>query len=305
MNAQLGAALGIGALLAGILVALAGLIGTRGPARPSNRLGSVFRNILGSDLRPAARTRRRALLVGAAAVLTVGWMYSGIPVVGIGAAGAVLATPWLFGAGREDARMIARLEAIEIWTRRLADLVRSGSGLHQAIVVSAREAPAAISTEIAELATELRGDMPTTEALRRFADRLADASSDEVIAALMLNARERGPRLADVLDRVSESMADLVTMRREVSSGRTDARVSGQILSALTLVGLVVLLVNKTYMRPYHSTLGQGVLAMCMVAFGGLLMWCRQLNRPQRIPRLLRTGASRQTPTTVEQSWVS
>jgi Flp pilus assembly protein TadB len=126
------------------------------------------------------------------------------------------------------------------------------------------------------------------DALRRFADRLADATSDEVIAALMLNARERGPRLADVLDRVSESMADLVTMRREMSSGRTDARVSGQILSALTLAGLVLLLVNKRYMVPYHTGLGQAVLALCMVAFGALLVWCRQLNRPQRIPRLLR-----------------
>ena len=96
--------------------------------------------------------------------------------------------------------------------------------------------------------------MSTEDALRRFADRLADPSSDEVIAALMLNARERGPRLADVLDRVSEGMAELVTMRREiVQPARTDARLSGKILSALTLGGLLLLLVNKTYMAPYHT----------------------------------------------------
>jgi hypothetical protein len=51
---------------------------------------------------------------------------------------------------------------------------------------------------------------------------------------------------------------------------------------------MLVLLVNKKYMVPYHTGLGQAVLALCMVCFGALLVWCRQLNRPQRIPRLLR-----------------
>ena len=40
-------------------------------------------------------------------------------------------------------------------------------------------------------------------------------------------------------------------------------------------------------MHPYHTGIGQLVLALCLVAFGVLLVWCRQLNRPQRIPRLL------------------
>ncbi len=178
-----------------------------------------------------------------------------------------------------------------MWTRRLADLVRSGAGLHQAIIGSAIEAPTPIATEVGALATELRGDMSTVDALRNFADRLGDATSDEVIAALMLNARERGPRLADVLDRVSESIADLVTMRREQSSSRTDARISGMILSGLMLLGLLLLLVNKTYMRPYHTFVGQIVLIACMVAFGGLLVWCRQMNMPKPVPRLLRSGS--------------
>ncbi len=288
MTPEFGAALGVGALLAGLLVAVIGLIGTRGDARPDNRFTTIYRSVLGFDLDPAAGRRRRLMWGGAVAVLIGGWFYSGIPIIGIAGGIAVVTVPWLFGAAREEKRAIARLEAIEIWTRRLSDLVRSGSGLHQAIVVSAQDAPEAISTEVKELATELRGEVSTVDALRRFADRISDASSDEVIAALMLNARERGPRLADVLDRVSESLADLVTMRREMSSGKTDARVSGQILSAMTLGGLILLLVNKKYTHPYHTATGQLVLAGCLIAFGVLLVWCRQLNRPQRIPRLLR-----------------
>jgi tight adherence protein B len=291
MIAELGAAVGAGALLAGLIFAFAGIVGVVGPSRPPSQFAAAVARLFGAGLGQSARQTRRILIGVAAVVLVTGWVYTGIPMVGIALSIGVVATPWLFGAGRADVRAIDRLEAIEIWTRRLADLVRSGAGLHQAIIGSAIEAPAAIASEVTDLAMELRGDMSTIDALRRFADRLADSSSDEVIAALMLNARERGPRLADVLDRVSESIADLVTMRREQSSSRTDARISGMILSGLMLFGLLLLLVNKSYMRPYHTFIGQIVLVTCLAAFGGLLVWCRQLNMPKPVPRLLRSSA--------------
>lgn len=291
MMPGLGAALGAGALVAGVLVVIIGIMGTRGPSRPPSQVGSAIGRFFGSGLSASARKTRRTILGGALLALVAGWLYSGIPVVGIGAGIAVIALPWLFGAGRAENQMIARLEAIEAWSRRLADLVRSGAGLHQAIIVSANDAPPAIAIELDELAAELRGDMTTIDALRRFADRLGDAHSDEVIAALMLNARERGPRLADVLDRVSENIADVITMVREQASGRTDARITAMFLSGMTLVGLLFVAVNKSYMKPYHSFVGQVILAFCLLAFGALLLWCRQLNMPKRTPRLL-TGTS-------------
>ncbi len=298
MIAELGAALAGGALIAGAIVAVVGIVGTFGPSRPPSQLWLAVQRLFGVGM-PASARKTRLVLIGIAVVLLViGWLYTGIPMVGIALGIGVIATPWLFGAGRADTRAVDKLEAIEVWTRRLADLVRSGAGLHQAIIGSAVEAPAAIATEITELAHELRGEKSTVDALRMFADRLADPTSDEVIAALMLNARERGPRLADVLDRVSESIADLVTMRREQISSRTDARMSGMILSGLMLLGLVWLLVNKSYMRPYHTFVGQMVLALCLVAFGGLLVWARQLNMPRPVPRLFKSlaPARRQVP---------
>jgi hypothetical protein len=48
------------------------------------------------------------------------------------------------------------------------------------------------------------------------------------------------------------------------------------------------LLFNKTYMHPYHTFTGQMVLALCLVAFGGLLVWARQLNMPRPVPRLFK-----------------
>jgi Flp pilus assembly protein TadB len=288
------AAVAAAAVLCGIAAIVAGARGSTGPARPPSFGDGVIRRIVGLDLPVAARNRRIGLAVGGLVLLVVGWLYSGIPAVGLVAGGAVIAAPWLFGAGVAEKRSLARLEAVEVWTRRLADLVRAGGGLHQAILVSSSEAPAAITTEVNLLATELGSSISTAEALHRFADRLADPTSDEVVAALILNAKERGPKLADVLDRVTEGMADLLTMRREITAGRTDARLSGNILTGLTLVGLLVLLVNKGYMQPYHTFVGQVVMIVAVIVCALLLLWMRKLNTPRRIPRILRRPAAGQ-----------
>jgi Flp pilus assembly protein TadB len=283
------AAVSVAALLGGIMLAIVGAVGTEGPARPTSRADHFLRDTIGLDLDRTARYRRFAYLGSGVFALAGVWEWTGVPTAGIVAGVAVLAVPWLFGAGRQERRGVERIEAIEVWTRRLADLVRAGGGLHQAILASTAEAPAAIAAEVAELASELRGDMSTWDALRRFADRLADPAADEVVAALMLNASQRGPRLADVLDRVCESIGELVTMRREITAERVDARLSGQILSGLTLAGLAMLLLNRSYMRPYHTFLGQVVMLACVAVFVVLLLWMRRLNTPRKVPRLLRT----------------
>ena len=87
-------------------------------------------------------------------------------------------------------------------------------------------------------------------------------------------------------------------MRREVVSGRTDARLSGQILSGLTLAGLR----RAAGQQDIHAAVphvrpGRSVLAFCVVAFAALLVWVRQLNMPRRIPRLLRAASAGDTAT--------
>ena len=120
--------------------------------------------------------------------------------------------------------MIARLEAVETWTRRLKDLVRTGHGLISAIVTSARTAPAAIAPEVSALAAELQAGSDPRQALQRFADELDDFKADEVVAALQLHAGDRGQRLSDVLTSVATSAAHEVVMRRGVAAKRAEPR---------------------------------------------------------------------------------
>jgi len=73
-----------------------------------------------------------------------------------------------------------------------------------------------------------------------------------------------------------------------VAAERVDARLSGQILSGLTIGGLALLMLNKTYTKPYPTFTGQTVLLCCVAGFVLLLLWMRKLNSGRKVPRLLR-----------------
>jgi Flp pilus assembly protein TadB len=221
------------------------------------------------------------------------WLYTAIPMAALIAGVAVAGVPWLFGADREEQRAIAKLDAIEVWTRRLHDLVGTGGGLTQAIIRSTRDAPPALVDELNDLAAHLRAGVPTTDALDRLGEQLADATADEVLIRLKLHAADRGQRLVDALARISESIAQEVAMRREVWADRADPRLTTKFMTILSVVAVALLFSNPTYMRPYGTILGQIVLALCLTVFAGLLVWIRRLSQPTRVPRLL-AGTERQ-----------
>lgn len=216
---------------------------------------------------------------------------TGWPVGGLIAGVAVLGGPWLFTVGAAERAMINRLEAVETWTRRLKDLVRTGHGLISAIVTSARTAPAMIADEVAELAAELQAGADPQAALDRFADHLADFQADQVIAALKLHVGDRGQRLSDVLESVAAAAAKEVVMRRGVAAKRAEPRFVTRFMTGLIAVVLVVVFANAAYARPYGDLVGQLVLFAAMLLMVGLLAWIRRLTQPARQHRFLTADA--------------
>jgi Flp pilus assembly protein TadB len=244
-------------------------------------------DVLGTGLPPRARRRRRLLAGTAVAATVAGWLATSWPVGGLIAGLAAAGVPWLVSAGAAEKAMTTQLEAVEVWTRRLADLVRTGHGLVSAIVASARTAPAVVGDPVADLAAGLRAGMDPQLALDRFADALADAKADEVIAALKLHAGDRGQRLAEVLTSVAASAASEVAMRRGVSAKRAEPRFVTRFMTGLIAVVLVVVFTNTTYAQPYASWLGQLVLLATTLMLIGMLAWIRNLTQPKRQPRFL------------------
>lgn len=287
------AALSAACLLAGAVVIVVAAVGTHRPARPPSAAVRRFKAMLGVGLSARQRNSRQALLALAIVAAVAVWGYTGWPVGGLTAGAAVVSTPLLFTVGAREREVIDALEGLEIWTRRLKNLVHTGHGLISGIINSARTAPASIAPQVADLAADLQAGADPRHALERFADSLNDFRADEVIASLMLHVSDRGQRLSDVLDSVATTAANEVAMRRDIAADRAEPRFVARFMTTLTFIVLVILFLNSAYARPYGMLVGQLVLAATMLVLAGLLAWVRLLTRPPRQGRFLAPAAQR------------
>lgn len=241
-----------------------------------------------------AAGRRVPFAVGAflLVLLLTRWL-----VVAVACASLVLFWKRLFGGAREARDGIARLEGLAAWTESLRDTVAGAVGLEQAIPATAYAASPAIRDDLTTLSDRLRVRMPLPEALKRFAEEVDDAGADLIIAALILNARLRGPGLRDVLTSLARSARLELEMRQRIYASRASTRRSVTIVVGVTVLFVVGLRVfNPTYVAPYGTPVGQIVLVVIMGIFAAGVMWLRALAKddtPGRFLHFRRTEAAR------------
>lgn len=267
-----GAAAGGGLFL--LLVALRGLP-PKPPGRGPGRLERQLRDLVGVQ-------GLAAVVAGALTLIATGWI-----VAGIGIALLVLAWPSIGGATGER-QAIARLEGLATWTESLRDTIAGAVGLEQAIPSSLRVAAPSIRGPLARLVDRMHTRVPLPEALRRFAVDLNDPGADLIIAALIINARLRGPGLRELLGALSVSVREELDMRRKVYAGRRATRRSVQIVVAISVgLALALALFDRTYVRPYGSVVGQVILAVVAALYAASFIWLRRLATFQPPERLL------------------
>jgi Flp pilus assembly protein TadB len=208
----------------------------------------------------------------------------------LGAAAAVLVFAWdrLFGGAAEERAAMKRVEALASWTESLRDTIAGAVGLEQAIPASARAASPALRVHLDSLVDRLRARWPLPDALQVLAEEIDDASADIIIAALILNARLRGPGLREVLGALAKSAREEVDMRQRVMAQRASTRRSVQIVvvvSAVFVLGLAVF--NRSFVQPYGTPLGQLVLGVVCLLFAAGFFWLRKLSKIETPDRFL------------------
>jgi hypothetical protein len=281
-----GVVLWLGAAIAMII----GLIGTdrpKGPPSGFERRLLMFWNGTGRSAKK--RAQHRILLIAAVVGGVLAWLLTGLPVIGLLVAVTIPGAPWVFNVGREERDAIVRIEAVGEWARRLKDVSVVGMGLQQAIVASAATAPADIQDEVRDLAVRLQAGLDARVALMRFADDIADAVCDQVVAALTLHLSDRGDRLGDVLTSIANAAAAEVATRREVEAKRTQSRFAVKFLTITTVLGVAFGLIRPSYMKPYHSFLGEVIMVVLATCFVGILLWVRSMSKPEKAMRFLTT----------------
>jgi hypothetical protein len=286
------AAICAAAAMAGLVVAIAAFAGWATPEH-ARRRGTAERKLRamagldGGRARAAWwRTRRTRVLAGCAVAVAV-WLTTGWPMAGL-LSGLVAANlVWLLNPGREHAERIARLEGLQEWVRRLADVHTTGLSLEQSIRASAAKVPASIEPHIKLLVGRLAAGWPTRAAYRAFGDDLDDVTADMVVAMMLLHVQDRGDGLSRAFKELAGALQEEVLMRRKVEADRAKPRANMRWVVMFCLVVFGLSMFSGSYVGPYSSPLG--VLAMIgfALAFVGMVAWMRSMANMRPTPRFL------------------
>lgn len=274
-----------GALIAGgVVLTTAGVVGTRHPppARPASR----WRRLATRLDAPTRRWAAAAVGVALVVLAVTRW-----PVAALAAAVATVALPRVLSR-RAATRRIERLEGLEQWSRRLADVLTAARGLEDALIRSADSAPAPIAAEVQALARRLRMRTTAERALRAFADDLDDPVGDLIAAALIL-AASRGSGAAGVLTGLARTVSKEVANRREVEAEQARHRTTVRWVVVMLAGYSVFVTVRQSYSAPFDTLVGQLVLALVAALYGAGLWWVHRLGIQAPAGRFLTTTARR------------
>ncbi|MHB8533204.1 MAG: type II secretion system F family protein [Solirubrobacteraceae bacterium] len=242
---------------------------TRKPRWTFERVDHAVLRVTGSAL--------AAVLVG----VVTHWPVAAVAVLVLG-----IALPSILGSRHARELRSARLSAVAAWAEMLRDTLTAGLGIETAIRASALAAPLAIRPEVELLAAELRGPDLLDEALRRFASRVDNPTSDRVVAALLL---PRGSSsLSQRLSAIATAARDDVDMRLRVDAEREGTRWTARLVVVITAaMALGLALLNRTYLAPYDSVTGQLVLVVVILLFAGGYTWLGRITAEPSPARLM------------------
>ena len=222
------------------------------PAAVSGSPGSVGRGrlarwLVGAGFRDAGAPARFLLacgVCGALALVVLSMMLRGqpflaladalatAPVVGVAAARAVLALPWLMAVfliafpwlwvgSRRASRLTSIEQDLPLTLELLATLAESGLGFDAALdrVLESGSDDRPLSEELRIYQGEILGGGSRVECLRRFAGRVDQVTVTSTVAALV-QAEEMGSSLAEVLRPLAD---DFRLRRRERALAKAEA----------------------------------------------------------------------------------
>lgn len=149
-----------------------------------------------------------------------------------------------------------------------ASAIRAGHGLTGALAMVAEDAPEPSRVEFQRVVADERLGVPLDEALS-VVQRRMDSREVQQIALVAQLQRETGGNIAEVLDRVTESLRRTAELRRMVRSLTAQGRLSRWIVTAIPVFLLLYMtLVNRDYVEPLYTT----GLGLAMLATAGVLM---------------------------------
>lgn len=144
----------------------------------------------------------------------------------------------------------------------VANALRAGSGLLQALDQAASQLKAPISDELRRTLHDIQIGAVPDEAFEALNQRIRSDDLDITVTAIIVQ-RSTGGNLAEVLDNVAHTMRERIRIRGEIKTLTTQQQYSGYLLGALPIFLIIMFnLINRNYMDPLFSTgIGHVLLA--------------------------------------------
>ena len=163
----------------------------------------------------------------------------------------------------------------------LANGVKAGLSLVQALEILAAQCPRPINTEFHQIVAEYQLGKPLERTLKEAKDRLK-SENFALFAAAMLASHESGGRLNETVERIAQSVLELQRLERKVMSETAQARKSAVYMAlapAFILVAYYFVDPKNTPML-FTTIPGQILLAVALVLNVGAYLWARAIVNP-------------------------
>jgi tight adherence protein B len=146
----------------------------------------------------------------------------------------------------------------------LANGLRSGYSLLQAMDAVATEMPPPISEEFQRVVREIGLGVSNEQAMQNMLRRIASDDLDLMITAISVQ-HEVGGNLAEILETISHTIRERVRIKGEIRVLTSQQMISGYVVSFLPIaLGLILFLINPSYI----GAMFQDVCGIAMMAVG-------------------------------------
>lgn len=214
----------------------------------------IARNLAQADLHMTVAEYLLIHVALVAAGLLVGPLLLKAPMAGVLFAAGFLLFPQIYVSSAMKKRLQAFDEQLPPALSSLANSLRGGYGLVQAMTLVASEMPRPMCTEFQRVVTEVSYGLPYDTAFKNMLRRNPSTDLSMVVTAIEINL-EVGGNLSEILDGISTIVRDRVRTQAQIRNQTAMVRYSGRVLTLLP-IGLAVLIyfVNPTYVTLLWTT---------------------------------------------------
>lgn len=214
----------------------------------------------------SARTLARIRVFGPAAIFLAGSILLGKPVVAAAAAVAAWLYPaFMLDRARERRRERLREQVLDV-IAAITATTKAGLNLQESVQEVADKLPPPASQEFQLICERVKAGQ-TLDAAMRFSDKRIDDVGYSLVFKSLAVHREKGGRLADLLDRTGASLREMAQLESKVKSQTSGIRLAAKIMVAMPFVlGFILYLMDPDQIRILFDTfLGNIVLVVILV----------------------------------------